>query len=341
MYPLSDALADQVAFQRAQVQNIIEGIDPRKLLIVGPCSAWPNEAVLEYSLQLQDIAEKVKDQIMIVLRCYIQKPRTTVGWAGPLTQPDPLEAPNIEKGIQYCRSMMLKALEMGLPLADEALFTHNGRYFGDLLSYVAIGARSTENAEHRYIASGMDFAVGMKNPTSGDIDIGINSVVAARHPHIFAVDGFQTETSGNPHAHLILRGGAAGPNYSTGHLLQTLEKMEQCSQLKGKNHSLIVDASHDNLKDAAGKKDPLHQPEIVFSTLASMQEHPELRPVVTGWMVESFLKDGSQPCPAYPLPDGQQPTLKTDGLSITDPCISLQKLAGPIQEFAYALKQLA
>ena len=228
-----------------------------------------------------------------------------------------------------------------MPIADEALFTHNGRYFTDLLSYVAIGARSTENAEHRYIASGMDFAVGMKNPTSGDTDIGINSVVAARHPHIFAVDGYQTETRGNPHAHLILRGGANGPNYSTDHLLQSREKMEKCSQLQGKNHSLIVDASHDNLKDAYGKKDPLRQPDIVFSTLASMQEHAELRPVVTGWMVESFLKDGSQPCPVYPLPEGDKSLLKTDGLSITDPCISLQKLAGPIQEIAYALKQLS
>ena len=191
-----------VLCDRQEVKNIIEGKDERLIMIVGPCSAWPKKSVLEYAHRLMELNEKVKHVMKLVMRVYIQKPRTTKGWTGPVNQPDPFAYPDIEAGIKYVREMMIKVVEIGLPIADEALFTHNAKGFLELLTWVAIGARSAEDQEHRIFASAIDCAVGMKNPTHGSIEIGVNSVIAAQHPHVAVFDGYEVQTHGNSHAHL-------------------------------------------------------------------------------------------------------------------------------------------
>src|ERR1700678_3125614 len=163
LYPLSDAAHEKIMHDRREIKNILEGQDNRLLMIVGPCSAWPKDAVFEYAKRLVEVNEKVKHSLKIVMRMYIQKPRTTKGWTGPVNQPDPFSHPDIEAGVKYTRDMMVKVIEMGLPIADEALFTHNAKGFLELLTWVAIGARSTEDQEHRIFASAIDCAVGMKN----------------------------------------------------------------------------------------------------------------------------------------------------------------------------------
>ena len=188
-FPLSKKAEKQIEQDRKEVKEILEGKDPRTLVIVGPCSAWPKEAVLEYAKKLKPLSDKLKKNLKIVMRVYIQKPRTTTGWTGPVNQPNPFKPSHIGEGAKYCREMMVKVVEMGLPIADEAVFTHNAKGFIELLSWVAIGARSTEDQEHRVFASSLDCAVGMKNPTSGSIEIGVNSVVAAQYPHVAVFDG--------------------------------------------------------------------------------------------------------------------------------------------------------
>ena len=196
--PLSELGYHYIERNRQEVKDIINGSDNRLLMIVGPCSAWPAEAVLEYARRLAKLNEQVKDQIKLVMRVYIQKPRTVKGWTGPVNQPDPLTAPDIALGIKYARGLMVKVIEMGLPIADEALFTHNARGFLELLSWVAIGARSSEDQEHRIFASAIDCPVGMKNPTHGSLKIGVNGVIAAQHSHTAVFDGYEVETDGNP-----------------------------------------------------------------------------------------------------------------------------------------------
>ena len=211
--PLSESGFAKIAKDTEEVKNILEGKDKRMLVIIGPCSAWPREAVLEYARRMKELEPKVKDNLKIVMRTYIQKPRTTKGWTGPINQPDPCLPADIEAGMKYCREMMIKIIELGLPIADEALFTHGARGFLELLSWVAIGARSTEDQEHRIFASAVDCAVGMKNPTSGSLEIAVNSLIAAQHPHVAVFDGTEVETHGNKYAHLVLRGGEKEPNY--------------------------------------------------------------------------------------------------------------------------------
>src|SRR5476649_131726 len=204
--PLSNAGYQQITQDREEVKAIFEGTDPRLLVIVGPCSAWPKEAVLVYAKKLQALNEQIKHAIKIVMRVYIQKPRTTKGWTGPVNQPDPLGNPDIADGVQYTREMMIKVIEMGLPIADEALFTHNAKCFMELLSWVAIGARSTEDQEHRIFTSAINCLVGMKNPTHGSLKIAANSIIAAQYPHVAVFDGNAVQTKGNPYAHVVLRG---------------------------------------------------------------------------------------------------------------------------------------
>ena len=212
-FPLSDSGIEKVARDQQEVKDILAGRDNRLLVIVGPCSAWPYDGVLEFAQRLKKLEYLVSDKLKLVMRVYIQKPRTSKGWTGPINQQNPFTAPDIEDGIRYSRRLMVKIIEMGLPIADEAVFTHNAKCFVALLSWLAIGARSTEDQEHRIHASAMDCAVGMKNPTSGSIEIGVNSIVAAQHGHTAVFDGVQVETFGNQYAHLVLRGGADGPNY--------------------------------------------------------------------------------------------------------------------------------
>jgi 3-deoxy-7-phosphoheptulonate synthase len=310
--PLSDAGYAKIARDSKEVKAIIEGKDPRLLMIVGPCSAWPKSAVIAYAERLLKLNEKICDQIKVVMRVYIQKPRTTRGWTGPVNQPDPFAYPDIEEGIRYTRSTMVKILEMGLPIADEALFTHNARGFLELLSWVAIGARSAEDQEHRIFASALDCAVGLKNPTHGSLAVGVNSIVAAQYPHVAVLDGYEVQTNGNLHAHLVLRGGDGGPNYSLGHLEEVQRHM---AAHKVSNPAVIIDASHDNCL-VNGKKDHHLQPQIIFSILDQLKTRPDLAPLVKGFMVESFIKDGNQKV------DANNPAaIDLGGLSITDPCL--------------------
>ena len=308
---LSEQALNRVRIHTDEIKQIISGADAkRKLLIIGPCSAWPSESVLEYAQKLAQVSKETEDKLKIVLRCYTQKPRTTVGWTGPMNAPDPFGQEDIEAGIVYCRTMMRDIVEEhALPLADEALFTHNGGYFEDLLSYIAVGARSSEDHEHRVYASGLDVPVGMKNPTSGALEVAINSLIAAQHPHRYKFNGHQVKSSGNEYAHLILRGGDLGPNYDSNTLREVVKRMDDKGIV---NPAIIVDASHAN-----SRKDPLMQPQVLEDVLGFDRE---LLTSVKGFMVESFLKDGKQDHTKF-----NSGLVLTPGLSITDGCLGWEK----------------
>lgn len=330
-FPLTEDLKIQVQNDITDIQNILSGKDERKILIVGPCSAWPQEAVLEYAKALLPLKEAVKDVIKIVLRVYIQKPRTTVGWVGPVNQPNPYADPDLTKGFEYCRKMMLEVIKMGYAIADEAVYTHKKGYFTDLYSWIAIGARSAEDQEHRLFASMLDCPVGMKNPTSGDLITGVNSVIAAQYAHTFAIEGDQITTGGNAYAHLILRGGGGKRNSD---LESMLTSSELITAKKLQNPSLIVDISHDNSLDpATGKKNPLLQPEILMEVVQNMQENKILSQTVKGFMIESFLNDGAQNMNACT----NESELEY-GTSITDGCIGLKKTEIMIRNLAKKLR---
>lgn len=309
--PLSAQGYANIEKHRREIFNIIEGKDDRLLIIVGPCSAWPESAVLEYARGLKILNEKVEDNLKLVMRTYIQKPRTIKGWTGPINQPNPLAKPNISEGTKYARNLMVKINEMDLPIADEALFTHNAQGFLELLSWVAIGARSSEDPEHRIFASAIDCPVGMKNPTHGSLKIGVNSVIAAQHSHVAVFDGYEVETTGNLHAHLVLRGGNGQPNYSLAYLE---EANNYFKQVRVNNPAIIIDASHDNCL-INGQKDYNLQGQVVFDVLESVKDHPELKKLIKGFMLESFIKGGNQNVETVA-------NIDMDGLSITDPCLS-------------------
>lgn len=323
--PLSAKSHEQIMHDRNEIKAILEGRDDRLLIVVGPCSAWPKPAVLEYARKLQNLNDKVKHALKLVMRVYIQKPRTTKGWTGPVNQPDPLAQPDIEAGIRYTREMMVKVIEMGLPIADEALFTHNAKGFQELLSWVAIGARSAEDQEHRIFASALDYAVGMKNPTHGSLTVGVNSIIAAQHPHVAVFDNYEVQTYGNPHAHLVLRGSNDGPNYSIAHI-EAAKRLMETQQIK--NPAIMIDASHDNCI-VNGKKDHRLQAKIIMDVMESLKTHQDLRSLVKGFMIESFLKEGNQKISAE-----NPESIDFDGLSITDPCLGWEQTEAALLELA-------
>lgn len=310
--PLSFEGARDIEQHRAEIKAILAGQDKRKLVIVGPCSAWPNTAVLDYAKRLKTLSKQVEKKLKIVMRVYIQKPRSTKGWIGPVNQPNPFAYPDIEAGIKYARKMMMDIVNLGLPIADEALFTHNAPSFLDLLSWVAIGARSTENQEHRIFASAISCPVGLKNPTHGSLKIAVNSIVAAQHPHVAALNGYEVQTRGNPYAHLVLRGSQTGPNYSVAHLEEVKAQM---IQQEIKNPAVLIDASHDNcLRN--GKKDPLLQIDIVREIVKNFKKDAKSELLVKGFMLESYIKPGNQNIEKL-----DQCSIDLNGLSITDPCL--------------------
>lgn len=331
-HPLSDAAYERVARDIREVKEILAGRDKRMLIIVGPCSAWPYEATLEFARRLVELDKGVRDSLKIVMRTYIQKPRTTKGWTGPVNQPDPFSESDIGKGITYARSLMVQIIEMGLPIADEMVFTHNAKGFNELLSWVAVGARSTEDQEHRVFASAVGCPVGMKNPTSGVIELGVNSVVAAQHEHIAVFDGHQVETHGNPFAHLVLRGGLDRPNYFLEDLLLAQKLL---TQARVSNPAVIIDASHDNCR-VNGGKDARQQINVVHDVLKTLTVHPELRSTVKGFMLECFLKGGAQKVESL-TPE----TIDLDGLSITDPCLSWEETATLLTDLAQKCRALS
>ncbi len=297
---------------RKELKKIIKSEDDRFIIVVGPCSAWPKEAVFEYAKQLKRISDLVSDKLKIVLRVYTQKPRTKVGWAGVLVQPDPFKKPDIKKGIEYISDLDKKLIELDLPLCDEFLFTHKSKWVLDFLSMAVLGARSAEDQEHRAFASMLDLLCGIKNPTSGLIEIGINGVVSAQNEHSFYFDGYQIDTSGNEFAFLILRGGYLGSNYKEKDIKKAIKTMKSEGV---KNPSIFVDLSHDN-SIFKGKKDFKRQEHVANYLIRVLKKDKELKKFLKGVFIESFLYEGNQ-----------KPKSKDDvkfGVSITDACIDIK-----------------
>jgi len=307
--PMPAALKGIKAQRDRSIQGILKGNDSRILLIVGPCSADDEDALSEYVSRLARLQDKVKDRLVIVPRIYTNKPRTTgKGYKGMLHQPKASEDPDIARGIKAIRRMHLRVLgESGLTAADEMLYPGNYPYLEDILSYVTIGARSVENQEHRLTVSGLDIPVGMKNPTSGDLNVLLNSVEAAQVGHTFIYNGWEVKTDGNALAHCILRGAINrnGHNFPNYHY----EDLIYCAQLYLKrsllNPAIIVDTNHAN-----SGKDFTQQPRIAEEIMHSISQSRDLRKIVRGLMVESYIKEGSQAVKG-----------KVFGQSITDPCL--------------------
>lgn len=321
-YPLSKEAADIKAQRDKEIKNIFEGTDDRMLLIIGPCSADNPEAVLEYISRLKNVQDKVADKLLIIPRIYTNKPRTTgAGYKGLLHYPDPTEKPNLIKGVIAIRKLHMQAItQYGLSSADEMLYPANHRYLNDLISYVAVGARSVENQEHRIVASGLNIPVGMKNPTSGDLSVMMNSIYAAQHSHTFCYRGWEVKSEGNPFAHAILRGyvdkfGKSSPNYHYEDLIGLYEEYMKHGLC---NPALIVDTNHSN----SGKK-YLEQIRITKEVLHSCRHNNDIHSLVKGFMIESYLEDGAQKI-------GEN----IYGKSITDPCLGWDKTEKLIYEIA-------
>ncbi|CDD55559.1 3-deoxy-7-phosphoheptulonate synthase [[Bacteroides] pectinophilus] len=308
-YPVSDTCAKIKAERDAMIKDVFTGDSDKFLAIIGPCSADNEEAVLDYTSRLAKVQEKIKDKIIIVPRVYTNKPRTTgEGYKGMLHQPDPEKAPDMLAGLISIRKMHMDVLaNTGLSTADEMLYPENYRYLSDILSYVAVGARSVEDQQHRFTVSGMDVPAGMKNPTSGDLSVMLNSIIAAQQEQSFIYRGWEVNTSGNPLAHAILRGavnkhGQCIPNYHYEDL-QLLFNLYSKRDLV--NRAVIVDANHSN-----SAKKYAEQIRIVKEVLHSRRHSSDIAGLVKGVMIESYIEPGSQK-----IGEGVY------GKSITDPCL--------------------
>ena len=321
-YPLSDeSKAKKIAFDN-EVAAVFKGESNKKLLIIGPCSADVEESVMDYVHRLAKIAEEVKDKIIIIPRVYTNKPRTTGdGYKGMLHQPDPEKDSDMLEGIIAIRRLHTRVIEeTGMFTADEMLYPENYRYLSDLLSYVAVGARSVENQQHRLVSSGIEVPVGMKNPTGGDISVMLNSVMAAQHSHTFLYRGWEVKSCGNPCAHSILRGyvnkhGESLPNYH----YEDIEHLAIEYKKKGlDNPALIVDCNHAN-----SAKKYKEQERIAMDVLHSCKQNPEIAKLFKGFMVESYIEEGSQK-----IGEGIY------GKSITDPCLGWARTERLICELA-------
>jgi len=321
-YPLTAELSQVKARRDKEIADVFTGKSGKMVLIIGPCSADREDAVLEYCERLAKLQEAVSDKLVLIPRVYTNKPRTTGdGYKGLLHQPDPRKTSDMLEGVIAIRRLHTNVLaSTGLPTADEMLYPDNYRYLSDLLSYVAVGARSVENQEHRLTSSGIDIPVGMKNPTSGDISVMLNSIMAAQHPHTFIYRGWEVDTTGNPLAHAILRGyvnkhGESMPNYH----FEELERLYNAYTAKGlQNMALIVDANHAN----SGKKYQ-EQPRICKEVLHSCRHSGEIKSMVKGFMIESYLEPGCQK-----IGDGVY------GKSITDPCLGWEDTVRLVQDIA-------
>ena len=311
-YPLTEELCRVKRERDALISDVFTGKTDKMVLVIGPCSADREDAVLDYCERLAALQEKVADRLVLIPRVYTNKPRTTGdGYKGLLHQPNPEKDSDMLEGVVAIRRLHTKVLEQtGLSTADEMLYPDNYRYLSDLLAYVAIGARSVENQEHRLTSSGIAVPVGMKNPTSGDISVMLNSVMAAQHEHTFIYRGWEVTTTGNELAHAILRGyvnkhGQAIPNYH----FEDLESLYKAYSERGlKNMALIVDTNHSN-----SAKKYQEQPRICKEVLHSCRHSESIKSMVKGFMIESYLEGGSQK-----IGEGIY------GKSITDPCIGWQ-----------------
>ena len=324
-FPLTDRMAQVKAQRDESIKAVFDGHSDKFILIIGPCSADHSEPVLEYISRLRKIQEQVADKMVIIPRIYTNKPRTTgQGYKGMLHQPDPDAKPDMYKGILAIRELHMAALrDYDFSCADEMLYPENYRYLSDLLSYVAIGARSVENQQHRLTASGIEVPVGMKNPTGGDLSVMINSIVAAQASHTFIYRGWEVTTAGNSCAHAILRGyidfaGRSTSNYHYEDLLR-VEELYEKSNLT--NPSIIVDTNHNN----SGKK-YLEQIRIAKDIVHSRNHNADIKRLVKGLMIESYLEDGAQGTGEHVF-----------GKSITDPCLGWEKTERLIFDLAEKL----
>ena len=322
MFPITDEMRKAVEEKKKILEAIFEGRDDRLILIIGPCSADNEDSVIDYISRLVPLQEKVKDKIIIVPRIYTNKPRTTgEGYKGMLHQPNPNEKSDLFKGIIATRHLHMRAIsETGFACADEMLYPENHQYLDDVLAYVAVGARSVEDQQHRLTASGISSPVGMKNPTSGDISVMLNAILAAQHSHSFIYRGWEVQSQGNEHAHAILRGytnkhGESQPNYHFEDLIRLCDAYDERDL---KNPALIIDTNHSN-----SGKNPFAQPRIIKDALYSTRHDSRVKTLLKGFMVESYIEDGCQK-----VGDGVY------GKSITDPCLGWEKTEKLILEMA-------
>ena len=324
-YPLTSRMVQVKAALDESIRAVFDGRSDKFILVIGPCSADHREPVLAYISRLRRIQEQVSDKIIIIPRIYTNKPRTTgQGYKGMLHQPDPDAKPDMYKGIVAIRELHLAALrDYDFACADEMLYPENYRYLSDLLSYVAVGARSVENQQHRLVASGIGAPVGMKNPTGGDLTVMMNSIVAAQSSHTFLYRGWEVTSEGNPYAHAILRGyvdyaGKSVSNYHYEDLLRVKELYDQSGLL---NPSVIVDTNHNN----SGKK-YLEQVRIAKDVVYSRNQNSDIKQLVKGLMIESYIEDGACKAEEHIF-----------GKSITDPCLGWEKTERLILDIAEKL----
>lgn len=324
-FPLSAKAEKQKKLRDAEIKAVFEGASDKFLLVIGPCSADNEDSVIDYICRLRKLQDEVEDKLLIIPRIYTNKPRTTgSGYKGMLHQPDPNSHADLYKGVLAIRRLHMRAIEeTGFGCADEMLYPENHRYLSDLLSYVTVGARSVEDQQHRLTASGLEEPVGMKNPTSGDLSVMMNSIAAAQKPHRFIYRGWEAQSTGNPLAHAILRGyvnkhGQPLPNYHYEDLMLLCE-LYQSSGLK--NPAAIVDVNHSN----SGKQ-YLEQTRIAKEVLHSRRYSQQVKSLIKGLMIESYIEDGAQ-----------SPDEHVYGKSITDPCLGWDKTKSLVLEIAYSL----
>ena len=322
MYPVTAEMEKTFEERDIEIKKVLSGESDKFLLIIGPCSADHITSVMDYVSRLRPVQDKVKDKIIIIPRIYTNKPRTTgEGYKGMLHQPDPLHDSDMLNGLTKIRNLHMRALkETGFTCADEMLYPENYRYLSDLLAYVAVGARSVENQQHRLTASAIDVPVGMKNPTSGDLGIMMNSITAAQHGHTFIYRGWEVESKGNPYAHAILRGGMnnMGENLSNYHYEDLMRVYEWYQKKDLQNMGVVIDVNHAN-----SNKQYLEQIRISKDVMHSRRMNNDIKKLVKGLMIESYLVDGAQKA------DGD-----TYGQSITDPCLGWEKTEKLIYEIA-------
>ena len=321
--PLSDAGAERVTRSRQEVAAIITGVDPRLLVIIGPCSIHDPAAALDYAQRLREAASLYAAELLTVMRVYFEKPRTVIGWKGLINDPQLDGSYQINAGLRAARRLMRDVVELGLPVGTEFLDTTLGQYYADLVSWGAIGARTVESQVHRELASGLSMPVGFKNRTDGDVAVAVDAIRSARHPHWFpsltregapAVLG----TSGNEHTHLVLRGGAAGPNYASANVAQAVARLREHDLPPG----VMIDCSHAN-----SGKNPARQPLVARDVAGQIAAGNR---AIIGVMLESNLVGGAQDFRARPLVYGR---------SITDPCLAWEQTLPILGELAEAVRQ--
>ncbi len=324
-FPLTQKMIDTRAKSLDELKDVFTGKSDKFVLVIGPCSADNKDSVLDYISRLRTVQDKVSDKIIIVPRIYTNKPRTNgSGYKGMLHQPDPNKEPDMLEGIIAIRDIHMCALrDLDFSCADEMLYPENHRYLSDLLCYIAVGARSVENQQHRLTASGIDVPIGMKNPTEGDISVMMNAITAAQNSHTFIYRGWEVTSEGNQYAHAILRGftdafGRSMPNY---HYEDLVRLNETYGKLGLKNPAVIIDANHAN----SGKK-YLEQIRITKDVLYSCKVNPDIKKLVKGMMIESYIEDGAQ-----------KPDECIYGKSITDPCLGWEKTERLIYDVAESL----